>query len=228
MGCRLLIVLVLVCVVPSSAGAQDANGRLKVYLDCNNCFGDYIREEVDIVEYVRDPAEADVHIIVSSSDTGSGGLERAVAFIGIGRFKGMDFKIAGDFRKRRQRRHAAAAVGDRDHHRPAELPLERRCQRRLDRRGRAGGPARPERSRDGPLEFLGDEPAGVGGHDRRREQPRARSGSRRFGADRITDDWKITMGVEVEHSREDFDLDEDEPLRAERNSAISTASSHEA
>ena len=38
-----------------------------------------------------------------------------------------------------------------------------------------------------------------------------------LGADRITDDWKITMGFEIEHSREDFDLDEDEPLRATRD-----------
>jgi hypothetical protein len=37
-----------------------------------------------------------------------------------------------------------------------------------------------------------------------------------FAADRITDDWKITFGVEIEQRREDFDLDEDKPLRAER------------
>ena len=117
MGCRLWIVLVLVCVVPSSAVAQDANGRLKVYFDCNNCFGDYIRDEVNIVEYVRDPAEADVHIIVSSSDTGSGGIERAVALIGIGRFKGTDFKSraisqSGDTEDtQRQRLATAITIG---------------------------------------------------------------------------------------------------------------------
>ena len=38
-----------------------------------------------------------------------------------------------------------------------------------------------------------------------------------LGADRITDDWKITMGFEIEYRREDFDLDEEEPLRAIRN-----------
>jgi hypothetical protein len=38
-----------------------------------------------------------------------------------------------------------------------------------------------------------------------------------LGADRITDNWKITMGLEVEYEREDFDLDEDEPVRAIRN-----------
>ena len=99
-------------------------GRLKVYLDCNNCFGDFIREEVDIVEYVRDPAEADVHVIVTRSETGSGGRERAVALIGVGRFKGMDFKLRALSRERRYRRHAAAAAGDSDHHRLAELSLE--------------------------------------------------------------------------------------------------------
>ena len=103
--------------LPSSVFAQDANGRLKVYLDCDNCFGDYIREEVNMVEYVRDPAEADVHILVSQSDTGSGGIERAVALIGVGRFKGLDFKSraisqSGDTEDtQRQRLATAITIG---------------------------------------------------------------------------------------------------------------------
>ena len=92
MGRRLVLGFLVACVLPSMVSAQNANGRLKVYLDCNQCFGDYIREEVDMVEYVRDPAEADVHIIVTSQETASGGQERAIAFIGLGRFKGLDFK----------------------------------------------------------------------------------------------------------------------------------------
>ena len=47
--------VVLVCALPSSAAAQSVNGRLKVYFDCNDCFGDYIREEVDMVEYLAIP-----------------------------------------------------------------------------------------------------------------------------------------------------------------------------
>ena len=117
MGNRWIIGFVLACVLPSSVAAQDTNGRLKVYLDCNNCFGDYIREEVDMVEYVRDPAEADVHILVSQSDTGSGGTERAVALIGLGRFKGLDFKSralsqSGDTEDtQRQRLATAITIG---------------------------------------------------------------------------------------------------------------------
>src|SRR5688572_32164503 len=90
---RGVLAFALVCLLlPSVVCAQETNGRLKVYLDCNECFGDFIREEVDMVEYVRDPAEADVHVIVTSAETASGGEERSIAFIGLGRFKGLDFK----------------------------------------------------------------------------------------------------------------------------------------
>jgi hypothetical protein len=49
------------------------------------------------------------------------------------------------------------------------------------------------------------------------ESSRALDLGAQIGADRITDDWKMTFGSEIEYRREDFDLDEDEPLRAERN-----------
>jgi hypothetical protein len=41
--------------------------------------------------------------------------------------------------------------------------------------------------------------------------------SGQLGADRVTDAWKITTGGSFDYSREDFDLDEDEPLRAARD-----------
>jgi hypothetical protein len=215
MGCRLVIVLVLVCVVPSSAAAQNANGRLKVYLDCDNCFGDYIREEVDIVEYVRDPAEADVHIIISSSDTGSGGRERAVAFIGVGRFKGTDFKSraiseSGDSEDTQRQRLATAITIGLLNYLSSDgvkggLTVE---VEQASQPGQSGPVTDPWNfwvmSLQGSVAMTGE------------ESSREIDLEAQFGADRITDDWKITMGVEVEHSREDFDLDEDEPLRAER------------
>lgn len=216
MGCRLIIGLVLVCVLPSSIFAQSANDRLKVYLDCNFCFGDFIREEVDIVEYVRDPAEADVHIIVSRSDTGSGGIERAIAFIGGGRFKGMDFKSralsqSGDTEDtQRQRLATAITIGllnylSSDGIRGGlTVEVEQTAQP-----GQSGPSTDPWNfwvlSLQGSVAMTGE------------ESSRQLDLGADLGADRITDDWKITMGLEIEYRREDFDLDEDEPLRAERN-----------
>ena len=157
-----------------ASSRRTRTARLKVYLDCNNCFGDYIREEVDMVEYVRDPAEADVHILVSQSDTGSGGTERAVALIGARPLQRAGLQVARAVAERRYRRHAAAAARDGDHDRPAELSLERRRQRRVDRRGRADRAARPGRPCDRSVELLGDERAGIDRDERRGKQPRAR------------------------------------------------------
>lgn len=213
---RVAVGFLLVCVLPWSVRGQDVNGRLKVYLDCNNCFGDYIREEVEMVEYVRDPDEADVHIIVSQSDTGSGGIERAVALIGLGRFKGIDFKSraisqSGDTEDtQRQRLATAMTIGLLNYLSSdgvkggLSINVEQSTQA-----GQAGPSADPWNfwvmSLQGSVAMTGE------------ESSRELDLGVDVGADRITDDWKITMGFEIEYSREDFDLDEDEPLRAERN-----------
>src|SRR5688500_18831169 len=207
MANRLIIGLVLACVVPSGVFAQDANGRLKVYLDCDNCFGDYIREEVDMVEYVRDPAEADVHILVSRSDTGSGGTERAVALIGAGRFKGLDFKSraltqSGDTEDTQRQRLATAIT----------IVL----LNYLSRDGVTGGltveveqTAQPGQAGPAidPWNFWVMSVQGSIAMSRE-ESSRELDLGAEIAADRITDDWKITFGAEIEHRREDFDLDE--------------------
>ena len=48
------------------------------------------------------------------------------------------------------------------------------------------------------------------------ESSRERELGGEFSADRITPDWKVTLGVELEHAVEEFDLDEDEPVHVER------------
>jgi hypothetical protein len=213
---RLLIGLVIVCVLPWSVFAQDANGRLKVYLDCDDCFGDYIREEVDMVEYVRDPAEADVHILISRSDTGSGGTERAVALIGVGRFKGLDFKSralsqSGDTEDTQRQRLATAITIGLLNYLSSDgvsggltVEVEQTAQP-----GQTGPVTDPWNfwvmSVQGSIAMTGE------------ESNRQLDLGAEIAADRITDDWKITFGAEIEHRREDFDLDEDEPLRAERS-----------
>ena len=173
MVCRWAVGLVLVCALPSGVLAQDANGRLKVYLDCNNCFGDFIREEVDMVEYVRDPAEADVHIIVTQRGDGERRHRTSRRADRPRPFQGHGLQHARDFPKRRHRRHAAAAAGDGHHDRPAELSCERRRQGRVDRRRRADRAAGAGGACDRSVELLGDERAGIHRDDRRGKQPRA-------------------------------------------------------
>jgi hypothetical protein len=60
--------------------------KLRVYLDCNECDFDYLRTEITFVDYVRDRQDAAVHILVTNQETGSGGREYTLTFIGQQRF----------------------------------------------------------------------------------------------------------------------------------------------
>ena len=68
--------------------------QLKTFLDCQSgCFSDFLRAEVTFVGYVRDRSEADVHVLVTSVETGSGGREYTLAFIGLKTFAGTDLTL---------------------------------------------------------------------------------------------------------------------------------------
>jgi hypothetical protein len=71
----------------SGSSAQEA---LRVYLDCRShyCDFDFFRREITFVNYVRDRQDAQVHILVTTRDTG-GGDEFTVEFIGLEEFETM-------------------------------------------------------------------------------------------------------------------------------------------
>jgi len=74
----------------SSAG-QGSNGRLAVYLDLQRGMDrDYIRQEIPMVDYVRDKELSDVHIIISRHDAGQAGTNYEISLIGRRSFKKMD------------------------------------------------------------------------------------------------------------------------------------------
>ncbi|MGZ5286462.1 MAG: hypothetical protein ACXWB9_04715, partial [Flavisolibacter sp.] len=65
--------------------AQQSNGRLKVFLDCTQswlCDFDYVRAEIKLVDFVRDRFVADVHVMVNTQNSSSGGTQAQVNFIG--------------------------------------------------------------------------------------------------------------------------------------------------
>ncbi len=105
--------------LPAALDAQPSQlqpgSEIRVFLDCrDDCFQDFMRDEIEFVEYVRDPREADVHVIVTTSTTGAGGRERAVSFIGNGRFAGIEHQLratteAGDSEDQ-QRRMLVSAI----------------------------------------------------------------------------------------------------------------------
>lgn len=62
----------------------------KVYLDCFSCDMNYTREQIPYINYVRDVHEAQVFILVTHQNAGSGGNQYTYTFHGQGIFSGMD------------------------------------------------------------------------------------------------------------------------------------------
>jgi len=54
----------------------------KVFLDGRSIDKNYIKTEIPFVNYVRERKEADIHLLITTQTTGSGGREYTLAFIG--------------------------------------------------------------------------------------------------------------------------------------------------
>jgi hypothetical protein len=88
---RLALALLAAIALAPQARAQEAtaaDGRLRVFLDCNRCDFDYLRTELAYVDYVRDRADARLHILVTTQGTGAGGTAYTMSFIGLKDFAG--------------------------------------------------------------------------------------------------------------------------------------------
>lgn len=76
--------------VPAVARAQaqpaGAPPSLRIFLDCHECDVDYLRREVVFIDYMRDRTDADLHVLVTTQNTGGGGTAWTIRFIGLGRF----------------------------------------------------------------------------------------------------------------------------------------------
>ena len=56
--------------------------QLTLFLDCESCYEDYLRTEITFVDYVRDRTEADIHALITRAETGAGGSEYTLQFMG--------------------------------------------------------------------------------------------------------------------------------------------------
>lgn len=76
-------------------GGQIRGNALRVFLDCNTfrCDSDYFRTEIGFVNWVRDRTVADVHLLITSSQTGGGGNVFTLDFIGVGDLEGDDDQL---------------------------------------------------------------------------------------------------------------------------------------
>jgi hypothetical protein len=86
---------------PPAAVAQEppparTNGGLRVYLDCQGgwrggvCDGNLYRQEITFVNWVRQPEDAQVHVILTSQNAGGGGTRYTLDFLGRDALEGLE------------------------------------------------------------------------------------------------------------------------------------------
>ena len=73
-----------------AAATSTREGYARVFLDCPTCDPDFFKTEVGFVDFVRAREDAEVHVLVTTQTTGSGGSEYTLAFLGRSRFLGVD------------------------------------------------------------------------------------------------------------------------------------------
>lgn len=90
-------VLAILCFCPAKAFSQQSASMqappdaIRVFLDCSYfCDDDFTRTEINYVNWVRDRADAQVHVIVSRLRTGGGGSQYTLSFIGLKNFAGRE------------------------------------------------------------------------------------------------------------------------------------------
>ncbi len=91
MICTLNILIAAQCLAQETDSLNELKSKaVKVFIDCNRCDNNFIRSEITFINYVRDRSEAQVHILVTTQETGSGGTEYTITFIGQKDFDGVN------------------------------------------------------------------------------------------------------------------------------------------
>jgi hypothetical protein len=88
---RILFTFLLVLFSTFSLGQQ--LDKLKLFVDCDNCDLDYIKSEIQIIDFVIDRLAADIHLLVTSTNNRNGGANYQMVYYGQRRFKGKTDKV---------------------------------------------------------------------------------------------------------------------------------------
>ena len=224
----LVLLLALAALLPTRGLAQDApaarsNGALRVYLDCQGgwrggvCDGNLYRQEITFVNWVRQPEDAQVHVILTSQSAGGGGTRYTLDFLGRADLAGMDDQftysasvtdvedetldgIVRTFRLGLVRFAAAAGFGD-DLDVTSAAPVTP-----AEGAAPAGEQTRPE---DDPWNFWVFS-VNANGSLEKEDLQETKDFGFGFNANRTTDAWRLNVRANGNFERESYQLPQDD------------------
>jgi hypothetical protein len=176
----------------------------EVYIDCSSCDIDYIRTEITFVNYVRYRKEAQIHILITTQRTGSGGREYTLAFLGQNEFEGFNdtqkyFSNKTDTDDEiRQGLVKTLKMGLMSY--VAKTPISSRIALSFAEKEKAAG---EDNWNYWVFSISGD------GHFSGEQSYKSHSVEGNFSANRVTPELKIRLGFSVEHYESHYRFDED-------------------
>jgi len=84
----------LVCLFSNLNAQKNITDQLTMFLDCNVCDNEYLRQNLGNVQFVRDQFLAEVHVFFVTQRNGSGGRSYEVDFIGKKELEAINYKLA--------------------------------------------------------------------------------------------------------------------------------------
>jgi len=211
------VVVFLCTLLPAPLAARQgtpaispAGEATRVFLDCNTfCDFDHLRREITYVNWVRDRADADVHLIVTSQNTG-GGREYVLRFIGLRAFLNSDDEIrfttqqseTDDEVRRRQTQRIGLGLA----RYVVKGVLADRFQ--LTFSAPAGSTATPAQQPKDPWNLWVFE-VGMNGYFSGESQTKQTHLNGSLEASRVSEKWKFRTEIDGSRSHSSFQLEED-------------------
>jgi hypothetical protein len=187
--------------------------RLRVFLDCYECDDTYIRQNVEFIDYVREPAVADLHVLVTTQGTGGGGASWTAKFIGLGRLQGHDHTLTfttpqtatGDDRRREFTKYFKLGLVAFATDTPVAPQLEVTWRRPAEA-------AAAKASRD-PWNFWVFR-VGVNGNFNGEQLSNSRSYRLNFSSNRTTEQWKLEFNANSSVNKNEFKFEGEEAIKS--------------
>ena len=194
------------------AGAPDSSQQqgavLRAFLDCHahGCDDEFFVTEIPFVNFIRDRADSDVHLLVTSLETGSGGTQYTVTFIGLRRFAGRADTLASsvapnssdDARRRELTRLFKLGLV----RYVANTSAAARLKITFDGLAAGSGKAAPARDPWNYWVFRIGGNGSVGGES----QSKRRNFSSNISARRTTAEWKLSLGGNGSYRESQYDF----------------------
>ena len=196
---------------PQPAAAPAQHPMVRVFLDCPRCDEDYLKREVTFIDYVRNREDADIHVLVTTQETGGGGVQFTLKFIGTGRFQGQDQTLVYNSPQTATADERRAGFAERFRVGLVRYALDSSIADRLRVSfAKAEGGAKPGAHDPWNLWVFR---VGASGDVNGEELSSGRSVRGSFSANRTTDEWRLSFGGFGNYRDSTFLIDEEDGTR---------------